>query len=183
MTEPRSAKPTVKFVDDYCQWYQPIFPEVRSFEAFKNLHIGMLADIKRKSLPAIARAAGLDQEQSLHYFITVSPWQVWWEVLMSAYLLVSLHSTSLYTKSDFQEDNKLSVVVKTFSRHAWWDEGTGWKNLLNNLRLVLQPFVLLNLIRPRLVSFSNSGFIFGIFTTDCAYELLSWCSSHSSSKA
>jgi hypothetical protein len=38
MTEPRSAKPTVKFVDDYCQWYQPIFPEVRSFEAFRNLH-------------------------------------------------------------------------------------------------------------------------------------------------
>jgi len=76
MTEPRSAKPTVKFVDDYCQWYQPIFPEVRSFEAFKNLHIGMLADIKRKSLPAIARIAGLDQEQSLHHFLTVSPWQV-----------------------------------------------------------------------------------------------------------
>jgi SRSO17 transposase len=68
MTEPRSAKPTVKFVDDYCQWYQPIFPEVRSFEAFKNLHIGMLADIKRKSLPAIARVAGLDQEQSLRLF-------------------------------------------------------------------------------------------------------------------
>jgi SRSO17 transposase len=58
MTEPRSAKPTVKFVDDYCQWYQPIFPEVRSFEAFKNLHIGMLADIKRKSLPAIAIFSG-----------------------------------------------------------------------------------------------------------------------------
>jgi SRSO17 transposase len=76
MTEPRSAKPTVKFVDDYCQWYQPIFPEVRSFEAFKNLHIGMLADIKRKSLPAIARVAGLDQEQSLHHLLTVSPWQV-----------------------------------------------------------------------------------------------------------
>jgi len=49
----------VKFVDDYCQWYQPIFPEVRSFEAFKNLHIGMLADIKRKSLPAKARARAL----------------------------------------------------------------------------------------------------------------------------
>lgn len=76
MTEPRSAKPTVKFVDDYCQWYQSLFPEVRSFEAFKNLHIGMLADIKRKSLPAIARVAGLDQEQSLHHFLTVSPWQL-----------------------------------------------------------------------------------------------------------
>ena len=76
MTEPRPAKPTVKFVDDYCQWYQSLFPEVRSFEAFKNLHIGMLTDIKRKSLPAIAKVAGLEQEQSLHHFLTVSPWQV-----------------------------------------------------------------------------------------------------------
>jgi SRSO17 transposase len=41
-------------VDDYCQWYQSLFPEVRSFEAFKHLHIGMISDIKRKSLPAIA---------------------------------------------------------------------------------------------------------------------------------
>jgi hypothetical protein len=102
---------------------------------------------------------------------------------MSAYLLVSLPSTSLYTKSDFQEDNKLSVGVKKFSLHPWWDEGIGWKNLLNNLRLVLQPFVLFNRIRPRLVSLSNSGSIFGIFTIDCAYELLSWCSSHTSSNA
>jgi SRSO17 transposase len=58
MTEPRQAKPTVKFVDDYCQWYESLFPEVRSFEAFKHLHIGMLADIKRKSLPAIAIFSG-----------------------------------------------------------------------------------------------------------------------------
>jgi len=33
MVEPRPAKPTVKFVDEYCQWYQPLFAEVRSFEA------------------------------------------------------------------------------------------------------------------------------------------------------
>ena len=407
MTEPRPAKPTVKFVDDYCQWYQSLFPEVRSFEAFKNLHIGMLADIKRKSLPAIAKVAGLEQEQSLHHFLTASPWQVgqlreqrlklilqvleereisliidetgdrkkgnetdyvkrqyignlgkiengivavtaygvidgitfplsfevykpkerlrtgdrylskpeiaaqiirellawgfkftlvladslygesgsnfidvlyelklpfvvairsnhavwlpkeqrvrcnrwrefkrifsdgttqqryireiifgkrratqfweittdpqtspknstwyvmthvreikyhqvgnlyglrnwveyglkqsknelgwadfrvtdytqiqkWWEVVMSAYLLVSLHSASLYPQPDFQGDNKSSVVVKKISTHLWWDEGTGWKNLLNNLRLVLQPFVMFNLIRPWLKVF------------------------------
>ncbi len=76
MTQPRQAKPTVKFVDDYCQWYESLFPEVRSFEAFKHLHIGMLADIKRKSLPAIARVAGLEQEQSLHHLLTTSPWKV-----------------------------------------------------------------------------------------------------------
>lgn len=437
MTEPRPAKPTVKFVDDYCQWYESLFPEVRSFEAFKHLHIGMLADIKRKSLPAIARVAGLEQEQSLHHFLTTSPWKVeqlrqqrlklilqvlegreiiliidetgdrkkgddtdyvkrqyignlgkiengivavtaygvidgitfplifevykpkerlqegdtylskpeiasgmirqlqawgfrfklvladslygesgsnfinvlyelklpfvvairsnhavwlpkeqkvrcnrwrefkrifsdgttqqryireiifgkrratqfweittdpqtlpknstwcvmthvpeikyhqvgnlyglrnwveyglkqsknelgwadfrvtdytqiqkWWEVVMSAYLLVSLHSASLYPQSEFQGENQASVVVRKFSLHPWWDEGTGWKNLLNNLRLVLQPFVLFNLIRPRLVSLSDSGSIFGIFTADCAYELLSWCSSYTSTNA
>jgi hypothetical protein len=32
MTERRQAKPTVKFVDEYCQWYQQLFPEVRSDE-------------------------------------------------------------------------------------------------------------------------------------------------------
>jgi SRSO17 transposase len=407
MTEPRPAKPTVKFVDDYCQWYQSLFPEVRSFEAFKKLHIGMLTDIKRKSLPAIAKVAGLEQEQSLHHFLTVSPWQVgqlreqrlklilqvleereiiliidetgdrkkgnttdyvkrqyignlgkvengivvvtaygviegitfpltfevykpkerlqtgdrylskpeiaaqiirellamgfkfklvladslygesgsnfidvlyelklpfvvairsnhavwlpkeqrvrcnrwrafkrifsdgtlqqryireiifgkrratqfweittdpqtlpknstwyvmthvreikyhqvgnlyglrnwveyglkqsknelgwadfrvtdytqiqkWWEVVMSAYLLVSLHSAFLYPRPDFQGDNQPSGVVKKFSTHLWWDEETGWKNLLNNLRLVLQPFVMFNLIRPWLKVF------------------------------
>lgn len=76
MTEPRPAQATVKFVDDYCQWYQSLFPEVRSFEAFKHLHIGMISDIKRKSLPAIAKVVGLDQEQSLHHFLTTSPWKV-----------------------------------------------------------------------------------------------------------
>jgi len=42
MVEPRPAKPTVKFVDEYCQWYQPLFAEVRSFEAFKQLHLGLI---------------------------------------------------------------------------------------------------------------------------------------------
>jgi hypothetical protein len=37
--------------------------------------------------------------------------------------------------------------------HPWWDKSVGWKNLLNNLRLVLQPFVLFNLIRPWLKVF------------------------------
>jgi SRSO17 transposase len=99
--------------------------------------------------------------------------QKWWEVIMSAYLTVSLHSGSLYPQTDFQGDNQASVVVHKFCMHPWWDEGSGWKNLLNNLRLILQPFVLFNLIRPRLVSLSNSGSNFGIFTVDCADELLS----------
>lgn len=76
MVEPRIAKPTVQFIDEYCQWYQSLFPEVRSFEAFKQLHLGLISEVKRKSLPAIAQVAGLDNAQSLHHFLTESPWQI-----------------------------------------------------------------------------------------------------------
>ena len=75
MVEPRPVKPTVQFVDEYCQWYQPLFPEVRSFEAFKQLHLGVISAVNRKSLPAIAQIAGLDNAQSLQHFLTESPWQ------------------------------------------------------------------------------------------------------------
>ncbi len=32
MTKPRPAKTTVKFVDEYCETYRDLFPEVRTFE-------------------------------------------------------------------------------------------------------------------------------------------------------
>lgn len=75
MVEPRPATPTVAFVDEYCQFYESLFPEVRSFEAFKLLHLGMISEIPRKSLPAIAKVAGLENHQGLHHFLTHSPWQ------------------------------------------------------------------------------------------------------------
>jgi SRSO17 transposase len=74
MSASREARPTIRFVDEYCQLYEGLFPEVRSFEAFKLLHLGMISEIKRKSLPAIAKAVGLDNQQSLHHFLTQSPW-------------------------------------------------------------------------------------------------------------
>jgi SRSO17 transposase len=74
MVEPRQPISTVKFIDEYCQIYQNIFPEVRSFEAFKYLHMGMVSDIKRKTLPSISKVVGLDNHQPLHHFLTESPW-------------------------------------------------------------------------------------------------------------
>ncbi|MBF2062503.1 IS701 family transposase [Fischerella thermalis] len=76
MFEARVASETIKFVDDYCEWYKKLFPEVRSFEAFKYLHIGMISDIKRKTLPAISRVVGLSNEQGLLHFLTESPWKL-----------------------------------------------------------------------------------------------------------
>ena len=37
MTQPRPATPTVTFIDEYCQLYQDLFPDVRSFEHFKQV--------------------------------------------------------------------------------------------------------------------------------------------------
>lgn len=75
MTAPRVARPTVHFVDEYCQSYQNLFVEVRSFEAFKHLHMGAIAELPRKSLPAIAKAVGLRNSQSLQQFLVHSPWE------------------------------------------------------------------------------------------------------------
>src|SRR4028119_1663308 len=74
MTKARSTTPTVTFVDEYCALFQDLFPDVRSFEQFKFPHLGMLADLPRKSLPAIAKAVGNTNAQALHHFLTASPW-------------------------------------------------------------------------------------------------------------
>jgi len=76
MSATREARPTIRFVDEYCQLFAGLFCEVRSFEAFKLLHLGMISEIKRKSLPAIAKAVGLDNHQALHHFLSESPWTV-----------------------------------------------------------------------------------------------------------
>lgn len=76
MVEPRDAVKTVTFVDNYGAAYQHLFLDVRSFEVFKFLHLGMISEIPRKSLPAIAQAVGLRNDQMLHHFLTESPWNI-----------------------------------------------------------------------------------------------------------
>jgi SRSO17 transposase len=49
MVEPRPPITTVSFIDDYCNHYQDLFSDVRNFEAFKFLHIGMISELPRKS--------------------------------------------------------------------------------------------------------------------------------------
>lgn len=50
------------------------FPKSEAPSAFKQLHAGIISDIKRKTLPNIAQVVGLENSQSLHHFITTSPW-------------------------------------------------------------------------------------------------------------
>lgn len=76
MVEPCPSKQTVKFADEYCLWSEKLFSDVRNFQAFKYLHIGCISELKRKSLPEIAKIVGLDNYQGLHHFLTTPYWKV-----------------------------------------------------------------------------------------------------------
>ena len=45
------------------------------------------------------------------------------------------------------------TIPHKFHSHESWDENKGWKNLLNNLRLILQPLICFNLIKQELKVF------------------------------
>ncbi len=70
----RDDTPTVPSIDQYCRLYKNLFPEVRSYEYFKYLHLGIISPIKKKTLPEIAKVVGINSPQSLHHFISKSPW-------------------------------------------------------------------------------------------------------------
>jgi hypothetical protein len=57
----------------------------------------------------------------------------WWELVMSAFLMVSLFAE--------QFNDSCPLAHQQFVQHPWWDNQSGWKNLLNNLRLIIQPFI------------------------------------------
>ncbi len=82
---------------------------------------------------------------------------------MSAYLMVSLHAEVLNNLE--QGVNKpIDLLIAKFPEHDWWDKGSGWKNLLNNLRLVIQPFIFFNLLKPWLRVFPIPHLSIGFFT-------------------
>lgn len=90
--------------------------------------------------------------------------QKWWEIVMSAYLLVSLHSQKLHKVEDKGIHDSTEPVVSKFREHPWWDFGQGWKNLLNNLRLVMQPYQFFNLLKPWRMVFPITHLSVGFFT-------------------
>ena len=66
----------------------------------------------------------------------------WWEMIFSAYLLVSLHAEECKRRQHSQNQDKAEAILDPlpFSQHAHWERGVNWKSALNNLRLLLQPY-------------------------------------------
>jgi SRSO17 transposase len=52
---------------------------------------------------------------------------------------------------------KCPLPLSAGPSHRWWDSGQGWKNILNNLRLILQPYVFHCLLLPWLLLFDIPG--------------------------
>lgn len=70
----------------------------------------------------------------------------WWEVVSTAYLLVSLFTPPWRNSDQFIVETNDERVRELLTQHPDWDSGKGWKNFLNNLRLITQPFTCFNLI-------------------------------------
>ena len=68
MTMARPATEIVAFIDEYAAHYRDLVTGVGSFDYFTRLHLGLISDVARKSLPAIGRISGAEP-QALHHFI------------------------------------------------------------------------------------------------------------------
>jgi len=69
---------------------------------------------------------------------------------MSAYLLVSLHTSLLHQpqlQPSTQPAAQPQAIALKLVQHPDWNQASSWKQL-NNLRLVIQPSVILNLLQP-----------------------------------
>jgi SRSO17 transposase len=76
----------------------------------------------------------------------------WWEIVMSAALLVSLQRPALASRlpvaSGGTDASVEAAAAAPLSAHPQWDGGPGWKRTLNNLRLIVQPYVCACLLLP-----------------------------------
>lgn len=71
-------------------------------------------------------------------------------------LRISLNSPAFLA---FNQSSEITPIKQTnsvdFSNHQQWNHDSGWKNTLNNLRLIVQPLLLFWLVYPWLNIFPN----------------------------
>lgn len=77
----------------------------------------------------------------------------WWELVMSAYLMVSLQAQTREEANTNERFPDVEVEPPVYREHKWWDGKGGWKSTLNNLQLIVQPYIFFNLLKPWLEIF------------------------------
>ncbi len=63
----------------------------------------------------------------------------WWEIIFCVYTMISLNSQAFLS---LNQSHSIETEVKenssvVFSNHQQWNHQSGWKNTLNNLRLII----------------------------------------------
>ncbi len=53
----------------------------------------------------------------------------------------------MVSRHSYQLGKTSGAIEEIFAENPEWDEKLGWKNLLNNLRLILEPFICYNRIK------------------------------------
>ena len=77
--------------------------------------------------------------------------------------MISLNTQAFVSlNSDNIPQSEASNTNTDFTSHPQWNSPTGWKNVLNNVRLLVQPSLLLWLIVPWLEVFPNSYLLLGL---------------------
>ncbi len=87
----------------------------------------------------------------------------WWEIIFCVYTMITLNSQAflgLNQSRQIETEAQENIAVDC-STHKQWNHECGWKNTLNNLRLIIQPLLLFWLIYPWLHIFPNSHLLLG----------------------
>lgn len=76
-------------------------------------------------------------------------------ISLSSPAFLALHQ-SARIETEVQKSNWVD-----FSNHQQWNHDSGWKNIINNLRLIVQPLLLFWLIYPWVDIFPNFNLLLG----------------------
>jgi len=106
MVEPRAAKPTTFIVPVINRCFQKL-----DFEAFKQLHLGLISETKRKSLPAIAQV-GVDNANHCTIFWQHRPGKVTIQQQRLRLILETL-ATEIVLVIDDTGDRKRGITLIT----------------------------------------------------------------------
>jgi len=86
----------------------------------------------------------------------------WWEMILRAYLMISLNSKLFLSLNRSESENTKSYKAQVnCSVHSQWDRSGSWKSVLKNFRLLIQPTLLFWSILPWLQVFPSSYLLRG----------------------
>ncbi len=80
----------------------------------------------------------------------------WWELIFSAYLLVSLHADEFKQHQQIHIDDSPNTAPLPFSVHPHWELGTTWKSARSQFAITAATVLVLGMVRSLVTGISHS---------------------------